>query len=378
MSAPAERHVYVHVPFCARRCSYCDFSIAVRPQVPVADFVHGIRQELATRVGVGDRQAPLAIDTLYFGGGTPSRLGGAGVASLLDVVREQVRPAEGAEVTLEVNPEDVTAAHAAAWVAAGVNRVSLGVQSFHPNVLQWMHRVHSAEASGHAVHMLRDAGLHDISVDLIFSVPGMLERDWSRDVAMALALEPSHVSLYGLTVEPGTPLARWTARDEVREAPDEVYATEFLHAHDALTAGGFEHYEVSNYGRPGHHARHNSAYWSGAPYLGIGPSAHGFDGTVRRWNERAYAKWLAVVSSGADPRAGAEQLSESERVTEAVYLGLRTSRGLRMRDGEEPLIAPWVAAGWLSVDENGVLRCTPTGWLRLDALAAALTSHRSP
>ena len=385
--------MYVHVPFCARRCSYCDFSIAVRRTVPVEDFVRGVRAELAARalhrsVDARDEDvvapvrssagASLVAETLYFGGGTPSRLGGDGVHALLDAVREHVALLPGAEVTLEVNPEDVTPAAADAWVRAGVNRVSLGVQSFQANVLTWMHRVHAAETSERAVLLLRDAGIADISVDLIFSVPQMLEREWSRDVDRALALQPTHISLYGLTVEAGTPLARWTARREVTEAPDALYASEFLHAHEALGAAGFDHYEVSNYGLPGHHARHNSAYWRGVPYLGLGPSAHGYDGTVRRWNARAYTEWLRLVSAGDDPRAGEERLSAEERETEAVYLGLRTQRGLVLQPGETALVGPWVAAGWLTVDANGVARCTPAGWLRLDALAAALTAHRSP
>ncbi len=375
MNAGSCRHVYVHVPFCARRCSYCDFAIAVRRTVPVREFVRGIGRELAARAL---EHPGHDVDTIYFGGGTPSRLGGEGVHALLDVVRAAYTPAAGAEITLEVNPEDVTPEHARVWAAAGVNRVSLGVQSFHDPVLRWMHRVHDAEAVPRAVDILRDAGLHDLSVDLIFAVPAELERDWARDVDRALALAPTHVSLYGLTVEPGTPLGRWRARGDVREAPEESYETEFLHAHHAFTAAGFEHYEVSNYGRPGRHARHNSAYWRGVPYLGLGPSAHGFDGAERRWNTAAYAEWQRLVDAGEDPVAGTEQLTPANRAAEAVYLGLRTTGGLLLHDAERALVRPWEEAGWVITGPDGVLRCTPLGWLRLDALAAALTSGRSP
>lgn len=367
------RHVYVHVPFCARRCSYCDFAIAVRRVVPVDAFVQGIARELQTR-GI----TPHPVDSIYLGGGTPSRLGGAGVAALLDVVRRSCEPQSGAEITIEVNPEDVSADDARAWVAAGVNRVSLGVQSFDDAVLRWMHRVHDADAAVRAVSILRDAGLHDISVDLIFAVPATLQRDWARDVARALTLEPTHVSLYGLTIESGTPLARWTDRGAVLEAPEESYEREFLHAHVALTGGGFEHYEVSNYGLPGYRARHNSSYWRGVPYLGLGPSAHGYSGAERRWNTAAYADWQRLVDAGRDPVGGTERLTDTNRAAEAVYLGLRTVDGLTLSDAERLLVRSWEAAGWVSLSAEGVLRCTASGWLRLDSMAATLTAHRSP
>jgi oxygen-independent coproporphyrinogen-3 oxidase len=193
-----------------------------------------------------------------------------------------------------------------------------------------------------------------------------------------LALEPTHLSCYGLTVEPATPLGKWHARGEVAEATDDRHAREFLETHEALAHAGFEHYEVSNYARPGHRARHNSSYWRGVPYLGLGPSAHGFDGTTRRWNLGAYAQWLAAVSNtpSRDPIEGSETLSDDARGAEAVYLGLRTSDGLRVTANDAPVISTWVAAGW--ADERAdVLRLTPEGWLRMDALAAALTAHRS-
>lgn len=368
-----ERFVYVHVPFCARRCSYCDFAIAVRKTVPVAEYVAGIARELHVR-GV----LPGPVDAIYLGGGTPSRLGGDGVRALLDTIRTVRSPEPTAECTIEVNPEDVTAADVRAWMSAGINRVSLGVQSFSDRVLTWMHRVHDASAAVRAMDTLQNAGLTDISVDLIFAVPSELERDWERDVALALELQPTHVSLYGLTVESGTPLGRWTSRGAVLEAPEEAYEREFLHAHTSLSAAGFEHYEVSNYGLPNHRARHNSAYWQGVPYLGLGPSAHGFDGTQRRWNTEAYALWERQLAQGVDPVGGSETLSNENRVAETVYLGLRTTDGLLITDAEGDLVRPWEEAGWVFRDPSGRLRCTALGWLRLDSMASALTAHRSP
>ena len=370
-------HLYAHVPFCARRCSYCDFSIAVRRNVPVTEYVNAVANELAQR-SASTMCAPLS--TLYFGGGTPSRLGAEGVAALLRTVREHITLAPDAEVTLEANPEDVTAEAVAAWRASGVNRLSIGIQSFDDRVLRWMHRVHDASSAERAVAIARNGGLEHFSLDLIFAVPDSLERDWVRDVEMMLALDPDHLSLYGLTVEPHTPLGRWHARGEVQETTEDRYETEFMDAHNRLAAVGFEHYEVSNFAKPGHRARHNSAYWSGAPYLGIGPSAHGFDGAQRRWNVAAYAAWLSLLQRGADPVAGAETLTAENRLSELVYLGLRTRDGLAVPPAERIHVQPWLEAGWVEWtdrDAESRLRCTPLGWLRLDALAADLTALRS-
>jgi oxygen-independent coproporphyrinogen III oxidase len=239
-----------------------------------------------------------------------------------------------------------------------------------------MHREHTPEQVGRAVELLRSGGIVDLSLDLIFAVPDHLERDWARDLEGVVALAPNHVSVYGLTVEPHTPLGRWTARGEVAEAPEERYEQEFLLAHERLTGAGYEHYEVSNYGLPGHRAVHNSAYWRGVPYLGLGPSAHGFDGQERRWNVSAYAEWLRLVQGGADPRLGFERLGAAEREAEGVYLGLRTTDGLVLRQDEWTTVTPWLAAGW-GVRTGDRLVLTPRGWLRLDALAASLTSLRS-
>ncbi|MBU6365207.1 MAG: radical SAM family heme chaperone HemW [Gemmatimonadetes bacterium] len=377
--SPEYRHLYVHVPYCARRCSYCDFAIAVRRVVPWEAFARRVAGELARRVG-----APLAapLATVYLGGGTPSRLGPDGVAALCAVLRQAGAWAPGAEVTLEANPEDVTPEAVAAWARAGVNRVSLGVQSFSPVLLQWMHRVHDVEASVRAARLVRAGGIASLSVDLIFATPAPLARDWEAEVGGLLGLEPDHVSLYGLTIEERTPVARWQARGAVDPASEERYADEFLWLHERLEGGGFVHYEVSNYGRPGHRARHNSAYWQGVPYLGVGPSAHGFDGSSRRWNLSAVTAWERAVDEGQDPVAGSERLTAGNREAEAVYLGLRTVDGLPVRPDEEGLVGRWIAAGWMvpipSVGGGaGRVRCTPEGWLRLDALAADLTAVRS-
>ncbi|GLC27451.1 radical SAM family heme chaperone HemW [Roseisolibacter agri] len=371
------RHVYVHVPFCARRCSYCDFAIAVRARVPVDEYLGALEGELTLRLGPApSTDARPEIDTLYFGGGTPSRLGAEGVARGVALVTRWFRLADGAEVTIEANPDDVTAGAVAAWRAAGVNRLSLGGQTFDEAALRWMHRTHDGGQTARAIETARAGGIDDLSLDLIFALPSEVPRDWEADVARALALGPSHLSLYGLTVEPGTPLGRWADRGEVGEADEDRYAAEFLHAHEALAAAGYEHYEVSNFAKPGKRARHNSAYWSGAPYLGLGPSAHGFDGTERRWNVAAYASWVRVVAEGRDPVEGRETLDTEMRTAESVYLGLRTTDGLVLDASEVSRASRWQEAGWAERIGDR-LRLTAPGWLRLDALAADLTVARS-
>lgn len=369
------RHLYVHVPFCARRCSYCDFSIAVRREVPVADYIRGVMRELDMRYPPTGE--PWVLDTLYFGGGTPSRLGGDGLAELIARIRERVVLAPGAEVTLEANPEDVTPAALAAWAAAGANRLSLGSQSFDEDVLAWMHRTHRALAIGDAVRAARDGGITNVSLDLIFALPPEIPRDWTADLERAIALDPAHVSLYGLTVEPQTPLARWLERGTAHEAEESRYEREFLEAHDRLRAAGYEHYEVSNFARPGFRSRHNSAYWANVPYAGVGPAAHEFTGTVRRWNIGPFAEWQRRVDAGASPVEDEESLTAENRLTEQVYLGLRTDAGLALRPGEVALVRPWLDAGWGTLDSTDRLHLTGLGWLRLDALSQSLTLSRS-
>jgi oxygen-independent coproporphyrinogen III oxidase len=366
-------HLYIHVPFCARRCVYCDFAIAVRRDVPVDEFLTAAEREVALRFGEpGDWN----LETLYFGGGTPSRLGADGMRRLIDSVRTKARLVPGAEVTIEANPDDVDLATARAWRDAGINRVSLGVQTFDDSALQWMHRVHDSRAIPAAMDSLRAAGFADVSLDLIFSLPESIDRDWRDDLERAVSFEPTHLSLYGLTVEANAPLGKQVARGEVTEAPDERYEADFLLADEMLTRAGFEHYEVSNFATVGHRARHNFSYWLGVPYGGIGPGAHEFDGATRRWNVGAYLDWVRRLEKGTDPLEGQETLTPDNRIAEAVYLGLRTADGLELETKEREHVAPWITAGWASVSSNRLI-LTPLGWLRLDSLAADLTLFRS-
>lgn len=365
------RHVYVHVPFCGRRCSYCDFSIAVRKDVPAAEFSTSVVAELQHRIRPGELAN---VDTLYFGGGTPSKLGPAGVAGLIAGLKSAgVGLTDGAEVTLEANPEDLSGEAVSAWLEAGVNRLSLGVQSFAAEALTWMHRTHDAGQAVQAVRTARSAGLSNVSIDLIYAIPDRISRSWADDLTKAIDLAPDHLSVYGLTVEPRTPLGKWTARGTEIAKDDDRSADEFLEASSRLRGAGFEHYEVSSYAQPGRRSRHNSAYWRRVPYLGLGPSAHSFDGTTRRWNTSALAAWEQQLAAGTDPTGGSEVLSDAQRAEEELYLALRTDGGATLSGANLETARRWVRAGW-AVESGGVVKLTPEGWLRLDALVGLLRS----
>jgi len=378
------RHLYLHVPFCVRRCSYCDFSIAVRKRIPAQEYVEAVLQEVTLR-GLtdpgpepGETEAH-GLETLYLGGGTPSLLPPDLLATLVTSLRDAfgaTSSRDAVEVTVEANPEDVEPEHARAWRRAGVNRVSLGAQSFDDHVLAWMHRSHDAARIGGAVRTLRDAGFDNLSLDLIFALPAELQRDWERDLELALSLGPDHLSLYGLTVEERTPLARWISRGAVVAPEDDRYAEEYLLAHARLAAHGYRFYEVSNACRDGFRSRHNSAYWSGRAYVGLGPAAHSYDGRSRRWNIPAWPAYARAIAAGRSPVECEEILTPEQRELERLYLALRTDAGLPVTALDRPRppsTARWIEHGWAEVNA-GRLVCTPQGWLRLDALVGDLTS----
>ncbi len=386
----AVRHIYVHVPFCARRCSYCDFSIAVRKRIPAERYVATVAAELNLRRSQGAWD-DTPLETLYFGGGTPSLLPAENLSVLIELLSPLSRPGSAPsahpspltahpalerEVTLEANPDDVTPAAAAAWKRAGITRVSLGAQSFNPAVLAWMHRTHGVDAVPSAVDTLRAAGIAGISLDLIFALPDELAPDFERDLAEALVLAPDHLSVYGLSVEPRTPLSRWISRGATTAPSEERYAREFIQADRTLTGAGFEHYEVSNYALPGRRSRHNSVYWAERPYAGLGPAAHSFSNEERRWNIADWSAYERVVSGGGDPTAERERLTPGQRSIERLYLALRTVEGVDKRHWParaSELERIWASTGWLT-DDWDRYRLTPEGWLRLDEIVTVLTT----
>lgn len=375
-SSAAPRALYIHVPFCVRRCSYCDFAVQATRVAPTAEWLDAVVGEMRLLADERGWRAPLALETVYVGGGTPSLLAPGAMAELRDRLAPFAVWDDAAEWTCEANPESFSAETAGDWRASGVNRISLGAQTFHEPALRWMGRMHGVEGPGRAMDAARSAGFGNVSVDLIFGLPQRLGRDWGADLHHALTLEPEHVSLYGLTAEAAAPLGRWVLEGRETLADEDRYADEYLLAHNHLTAAGFRHYEVSNFGLPGRQSRHNGVYWTGAPYAALGPGAHAFYPPLRRWNVRSWDAYRDSIAAGRLPVDDEETVDEEARVLEQVWLGLRTDTGYPLADACEAelrLADRWRAGGWAHADED-VLRLTAKGWLLLDRLAVELAA----
>lgn len=320
--------VYIHIPFCKRLCAYCDFYKSVRLSY-LEEVVAAMHRELSERRGYLRDQR---IETLYFGGGTPSLLSVEQLAGLKRRVEELFDCSHLGEVTLEANPDDLTRPYLEGLRKAGFNRLSIGVQSFDDEELRWMNRRHTAQRAEEAVREARAAGFENLTLDLIFGVPGFGEEVLRRNLERVLALEPEHISAYHLTIEPDTALGRKEARGELRAVEESISEREYALVHETLTRAGYDHYEISNYARPGFRARHNSAYWQGREYLGIGPAAHSFDGRSRRWS----LDTVESYASGGEFRFEQELLTERDRLNEYLMTHLRTAEGISFREmGEQ-------------------------------------------
>jgi oxygen-independent coproporphyrinogen-3 oxidase len=366
--------VYVHAPFCVRRCGYCDFAVQVRRVGDPEAWANALAGELAALRSEGRFSLADPLSTLYVGGGTPSLLGPTAMDRLAELLGRERLTAPGLEWTSEANPESFTDDVARAWRAAGVNRLSLGVQSFQDAVLRWMGRMHGAEGAEAAVDRARRYGLGNTSIDLIFALPEGVERDWSHDLERALALEVPHISLYGLTVEAGTPLARAVQEGREHPADETRYREEYLEASERLARAGYLHYEVSNFARPGHESRHNQVYWSGEPYLGLGNGAHSYLHPLRRWNLRDWSAYEGRARQGFLPVQEQEVLDASATRLEKIWLGLRTEAGFPVQDlapAGRAMVEGWVARSWAVLGDAAV-RLTPEGWLLLDRLSVEL------
>ncbi|CAN5792341.1 radical SAM family heme chaperone HemW [soil metagenome] len=370
-------HLYIHVPFCVRRCGYCDFAVTATSVAPVDSWLEGVAAELALRLDRGDWIAPLRLRTLYVGGGTPSLLGPGAMERLRDLLQPFATWEPDVEWTAEANPESFTEQLALDWAGAGVNRISLGVQTFHEPALRWMGRLHGADGPGRALAAARSADLTNVSIDLIFGLPERLGRDWSADLETAAALEPEHVSLYGLTAETGTPLGRWVREGRETLADEDRYADEYLLAAERLAGAGFVHYEVSNFARPGRESRHNQAYWRHRPYLGLGPGAHSFLPPARSWNVRDWGEYRQRLAHGRPGEDGREELTPTDIGLEAIWLGLRSDDGLSpatLSAAQRELAGEWRRSG-LARPTDERLRLTVKGWLLLDRLAVELEAR---
>lgn len=350
--------IYVHVPFCRHRCDYCSFATwDDRPNLLPA-YLDALGTELQRVVAIMPRPAT----SIFVGGGTPSMVEGRLLGQLISTIPL----VGGAEVTVEVNPEDASPGLFEAYVAAGVTRVSFGVQSFSPSVLSSLGRRHRSETVAPAVAVARAAGIDDVNLDLIYGAAGEQLDDWRRTLDVALELEPTHVSAYALTVEAGTPLAD----DSARHPDDDDQAAKYVVAHERLEAAGLRWYEISNWARPGHESRHNRLYWTQGEYLGVGCSAHSHLGGRRWWNVRTPERYIDAVAGGGSPEAGAEELDPEARRLEGLQLALRTATGVprsSLPPGE--LAGP---LGGLVEDSGGNLVLTVAGRLLANEVAVRL------
>jgi oxygen-independent coproporphyrinogen-3 oxidase len=339
-------------------------------------WVESVCAELAGVAAAEGWSRPLELRTLYVGGGTPSLLGVGAMGRLQSALERDAVLAEACEWTAEANPESLTREVAEDWREAGVNRVSLGTQTFHEETLRWMGRLHGAEGAEAAYRVARAAGFRNVSVDLIFGLPEHLGRDWEDDLARVVDLGPEHVSLYGLTAEAATPLGRRVAEGREVMPPEERYEGEYLLAVERLVAAGYEHYEVSNFAKPGHTSSHNRTYWEGSAWIGLGPGAHSFLPPRRWWNTRDWSAYRSRLANGGTAREEEEVIGAAESRLEHAWLGLRTSAGIARSELSGPqrdLAERWIGAGWATVAGERV-RLTARGWLLLDALTVELTA----
>ena len=367
--------VYVHVPFCASRCGYCDFNTYTPAELGGANpegWLEALKRELALAAGgpAGGR----AVNTVFVGGGTPSMLGPDGLAEVLDAVRAQFDLAPGAEVTTESNPESTSPEFFARLLDAGFTRISLGMQSTAPHVLRVLDRVHSPGRAVAAALEARSAGFEHVNLDLIYGTPGETDDDLRRSVDAAIGAEVDHVSAYALIVEDGTALARRVRRGEIASPDDDVMAARYELLDERLSEAGLEWYEVSNWCRPGGECLHNMGYWAGGEWWGAGPGAHGYVDGRRWWNVKHPSTYAEALARGELPVAGSEEPTATERHLEDVMLRMRLRDGLPvdlLADRERARAESLCREGLL-LDGDGRLVLTDRGRLLADAVVRDL------
>lgn len=357
--------LYIHVPFCEKRCVYCSFYSTVHGKEERDAFVRTLAKELAFR----HNGAP--ISTLYFGGGTPSQLDDEEMEAVFSAIHRHCVLSPHAEITFEANPDDISQQKVAQLRQLGVNRISLGVQSFDDTRLSFLNRRHTAQQALDAIDILRTKGIENISIDLIFGLPGQQLTDWNKELAQAFELPITHLSAYSLMYEKGTPLYYARERGAVKECDEETSLSMFQMLCTSAQCAGFEQYEISNFARPGYRSRHNSSYWHGIPYLGLGPGAHSYDGkNCRRVNDYSLRRYMEAgrAKTFADVPHTLEKLSADECYDELICTRLRTCEGLSLQEVPASrrsallrMARPHIDGGRLELDADNHLRLTASG-----------------
>lgn len=365
--------LYVHIPFCKQACTYCDFhfstSLGQRDRVLAA-----MAQELETRAPEADGAE---LGSVYLGGGTPSLIGPDALNDLFAKIRQNYGLAPAAEITIEANPDDITVDDLARWKDIGITRVSLGIQSFRDDRLTWMGRAHDAIQARKSIGLIARAGFISWTIDLIYGLPEMTADEWDEQLTIALDHGMPHLSAYCLTVEERTALHHQVKKGLIRPANDEAQGAQFDHLVQRMEGAGLVQYEISNFGKEGHFAVHNSNYWKGVPYIGIGPSAHSFDGVKRRWNVANNVRYSVAITEG-ERYWEEETLTHAQRVTERIMTGLRTIWGVDLRTLGDDMLARehatidrYAEQGDLFIKEERLL-LTPKGRRYADRIASDL------
>lgn len=368
--------LYVHIPFCKNKCHYCDF-YSVASKALLTDVVAAIQKEVGLRRGFFESEGGVkALKTVYFGGGTPSILPLRALESIITRIGDTWDLSCVDEFTLEANPEDITAEYADELSRLGVNRLSIGVQSFSDDILHYINRNHSAETAVSAVRNAQRAGIKNITIDLMYGIPGMTTDDLRRSLDMTLSLDVRHISAYHLGIEDGTVFGNRLRRGLIKTVDQQVSSTHYTMVCDRLREAGYEHYEISNFALPGYRAEHNSAYWSGEPYLGLGPSAHSFNGIERSFNHANNRKYLDGMDNNNFFES--EVLTDKDRMNEYIMTRLRTYDGISLADLESmstglncDIIKKHLNTKNL-VESGGYLRIPENRWLISDIIISDL------
>lgn len=369
--------IYLHIPFCKQACHYCDFHFSTNVEIK-SDLIRAMGEEISLQ---RDYLQGEEIQTIYFGGGTPSLLNREELEYLLQAIFQTHSVSPHAEITLETNPDDLTLSKLMDLRSTGVNRLSIGIQSFDDVILKYLNRVHLAETAIHSVESAREAGFDNISIDLIYAIPGLSAEAWEKNIAQAIRLNPQHISAYTLTIEEKTAFGNWFAKGKLIPVDESSAAEQLEVLMSTLASAGYRQYEISNFAQPGFESRHNSSYWKGDKYLGIGPSAHSYNQTTRQYNVANNHLYVASVNEGKIP-AETEVLKKGDHINEYILTTLRTDTGCSLeklkRDFDYDLLK--LHGGYLRELQNHnlvsfedqYLRLTDTGRLLADKISSDL------
>lgn len=370
--------IYIHIPYCKQKCSYCNFHFSTSLQTK-DDLLLALQKEITLRK---DELTEKKLSSLYFGGGTPSVLSSMELEKIIDTISKYYHFENDIEITIEVNPDDLSPSFIKYLSSSVFNRLSIGVQSFFDEDLKMMNRAHNAQQADTAIKRVQDVGLENISIDLMYGSPTSNEMIWKENLQKTIDLQVPHISSYALTVEPNTALNQWIKAKKIQKPDENRQNEDFYWMTQFLKSKGFEHYEISNFAKPNSYSKHNSAYWQGKPYLGLGPSAHSFDGDKKRsWNVANNTKYIKNLMSGILP-SETENLSEYDRYNETIMLGLRTKWGVdleKMKTNFSEFILEKFNQNTHSkiknnhlIIEDGYLKIPENNWFMADGIASDL------